>query len=80
MQLFLIGDTDMTFSEYVRKVRRGLDMSQQELAKELNVNYTTVNRWEKKRVVPSNLAKKSFIDFCISRDIEIPPEILENGE
>jgi len=34
----------MTFSEYVRKVRRGLDMSQHELAKELNVNYTTINR------------------------------------
>ena len=32
----------MTFSEYVRKVRRGLDMSQHELAKELNINYTII--------------------------------------
>ena len=70
----------MMFSEYVRKVRRGLDMSQHELAKELNVNYTTINRWENKRVIPSNLAKKSFIEFCKMRDIDIPPEILEDDE
>ena len=46
----------MTFSEYVRKIRRGLEMSQHALAHELNVNFTTINRWENKRVVPSNLA------------------------
>ena len=68
----------MTFSEYVRKVRRGLDMSQHELAKELNVNYTTINRWENKHVIPSNLARKSFIEFCKIRKIDIPPEILED--
>jgi len=68
----------MTFAEYVRKVRRGLEMSQQELARELNVAFTTINRWERKHVVPSNLARKSFIDFCKARNIEIPPEILES--
>jgi DNA-binding transcriptional regulator YiaG len=70
----------MTFSEYVRKVRRGLNMSQHELAKELNVNFTTINRWENKRVVPSNLARKSFIDFCKIRGIDIPHEILEEDD
>ena len=69
----------MIFSEFVRKVRRGLDMSQHELAKELNVNYTTINRWENKRVAPSNLARKSFLEFCKTREIDIPPEILEGG-
>ena len=68
----------MTFSEYVRRVRRDLDMSQHELADELNVNYTTINRWENKHVAPSNLARKSFIEFCKKREIEIPPEILRD--
>jgi DNA-binding XRE family transcriptional regulator len=76
MQLSL-GGTDMTFAEYVRKVRRGLEMNHQEIARELNVAFTTINRWEKKHVVPSNLAKKSFVDFCKTRGIEIPPEILD---
>jgi DNA-binding transcriptional regulator YiaG len=70
----------MTFAEYIRKVRRGMEMSQQKLADELNVSYTTVNRWENKRTVPSKLARKSFIDFCAARGIEIPPEILEDDE
>ena len=69
----------MTFSEYVRKIRRGLDMSQHEMAKELNVSFTTINRWEKKRATPSNLARKSFFEFCKIREIEIPLEILEDG-
>jgi len=50
----------MIFSEYVRKVQRGLDMSQHKLAKELNVNYTTINHWENKHVVSSNFAKKVY--------------------
>ena len=53
----------MELSEYVRQVRRSLEMSQHELAKELDVSYTSVSRWENKHVVPSKLARKSFIRF-----------------
>lgn len=55
-------------------------MSQRELAKELNVNFTTVNRWEKKRIVPGKLARQSFYNFCKVRDIKIPPEIYIEDE
>jgi DNA-binding transcriptional regulator YiaG len=70
----------MTLPEYMRKIRRGMEMSQQELAKELNVSFSSVNRWEKKQVSPSKLARRSFLDFCKKRGIDIPPEILEKGE
>ena len=70
----------MTLPEYMRKVRRDMEMSQQELAKKLNVSYTSINRWEKKQVVPSKLARKSILDFFKDRGIPIPPEILEEGE
>ena len=70
----------MDLPEYMRKVRRGMEMSQQELAKELNVSFSSINRWEKRQVSPSRLARKSFLDFCKARNIEIPPEILEDGE
>jgi DNA-binding transcriptional regulator YiaG len=70
----------MTLPEYMRKVRRDMEMSQQELAKELNVSYTSINRWEKKQVVPSKLARKSILNFFKARGIPIPPEILEDGE
>ena len=70
----------MTLPEYMRKVRREMEMSQHELAKELNVSFSSINRWEKKHVSPSNLARKSFLDFCKTRGIEIPHEILIDGE
>jgi len=69
----------MELADYIRKTRRSLEMSQHELAKELDVSYTSINRWEKKHVVPSKLARKSFIEFCKSKDIHIPPEIIVNG-
>jgi transcriptional regulator with XRE-family HTH domain len=70
----------VTLPEYMRKVRRGMEMSQHDLAKELNVSFTSINRWENNHVAPSKLARKSFLDFCKARDIPIPPEILEEGE
>ena len=70
----------MNLPEYMRKVRRDMEMSQQELAKELNVSYTSVNRWEKKQVVPSKLARKGILDFFKARGITIPSEILEDDE
>jgi putative transcriptional regulator len=75
-----VDEMAVTFSEFIKKVRLDLNMSQQGLAKELNVSFASLNRWENKQVAPSNLARKSFLDFCMEHDIFIPPEILEaNG-
>lgn len=62
----------MEFSSFVKEVRRKLNMSQQQLAIAINVSYATVNRWENSQVVPSNLAYKSFCDFCENNFIELP--------
>jgi Predicted transcription factor, homolog of eukaryotic MBF1 len=62
----------MNFSEFVKSVRQKLRLSQKQLASAINVNYTTINRWENGHVVPSNLAVKSFYDFCENNFIEIP--------
>jgi DNA-binding XRE family transcriptional regulator len=40
----------MTLPEYMRKIKRGMEMSRQESAKELNVNDTSISRLEKKVV------------------------------
>jgi putative transcriptional regulator len=61
----------MVFSSVVKKVRLDLKLSQQQLAQALNVSYTTINRWENGHVVPSNLAQKSFFDFCESNFINV---------
>ena len=65
----------MSFSEFVKQVRQDLKFSQQQLAVALNVNFTTINRWENGRVMPSNLALKSFYEFCQDNFIDIPIEL-----
>ena len=65
----------MSFSEFVVLVRKKLQLSQKQLAAAINVSYSTINRWENGHVVPSNLAVKSFYDFCENNFIEVPDEL-----
>ena len=52
------------FAETVRKVRRQLGISQEELAQELGVSFSTINRWENSKTVPFKLARRQFDAFC----------------
>ena len=65
----------MTFSEFVIDVRHKLELTQKQLASAINVSYATINRWENGRVIPSNLAVKSFYDFCENNFISIPADM-----
>ncbi|WP_059005335.1 helix-turn-helix transcriptional regulator [Bittarella massiliensis (ex Durand et al. 2017)] len=69
----------MDFSSIVKKVRLELSLTQKQLAQALNVSYTTINRWENGHVVPSNLAQKSFFDFCESNFINISQLLKQDG-
>ena len=59
----------MTFGEKVKIVREKTDLSQEKLAVQLGVSFSTVNRWEKGHVMPSYLAQEKFEQFCISKKI-----------
>ena len=65
----------MTFAEFVIAVRRKLELSQKQLAEAVNVSFSTINRWENGHVVPSNLAVRSFYDFCENNFIEVPDDL-----
>ena len=54
----------MDFAKQVRYVREQLHLSQKQLADALNVSFATINRWENSKVTPSNLAQRTFYDFC----------------
>lgn len=49
---------------FVRSIRRQLDISQEDLARELGVSLATVNRWENGQVQPSKLARAQLDAFC----------------
>jgi len=46
--------------ERIKKIRLSLGWSQERLARELGVSFSTVNRWERGRTTPSPLAAKSL--------------------
>jgi len=59
----------MEFSTKVWLVRERLNMSQEDLARALNVSYATINRWENSKTKPIKMALGVFDNFCKSHGI-----------
>lgn len=61
----------MEYSEIIKKIRTEKGYSQEELAKELGVSFTSVNRWETKKSEPRNGAlnvlQESFPEYFIRK-------------
>jgi transcriptional regulator with XRE-family HTH domain len=69
----------MKLTDFIKDVRKQLEMSQEQLAKALNVSFSTINRWENGKAEPSNLAQKTFFDFCEGNLINIPAKLRTNS-
>ena len=52
------------YPSLLKKVRKQLGFSQEDLARKLGVSYATINRWENGQVKPSKLAKAQLDSFC----------------
>ena len=65
----------MSFSEEIKKVRKKAFLTQMMFAKEINVSFSTVNRWENGKGNPNLSAMKAIKRFCESH--EIPYKDLE---
>ncbi len=63
----------MSFSDEIKKVRQHCFLSQEAFARELNVSFSSVNRWEGGRAKPNLSAMKSLKEFCDSHDIDFDP-------
>ena len=61
----------MDFSAIVKMVREKMNMSQEDLARALNVSFATINRWENGKTRPNKMAKQVFISFCEQNGISI---------
>lgn len=53
----------MEFGSIVKQVRKELGLSQEQLARELSISFSTVNRWENGKSKPSQMAKELFFSF-----------------
>ena len=55
----------------IKNIREKLNMSQTELAEQLNVTFATVNRWENGRAVPNKLAQTKLYEICKKNDVPV---------
>ncbi len=54
----------MSFSEEIKSIRQHSFLSQEAFARELNVSFSSVNRWEGGRAKPNLVAMKNIKAFC----------------
>lgn len=60
----------MEFKEKLCYVRALLNLTQTQLAEELNVSFVTLNRWESGKFKPSKKGLYSFNIFCEKKGIK----------
>ncbi|MDD3138813.1 MAG: helix-turn-helix transcriptional regulator [Lachnospiraceae bacterium] len=65
----------MEFKDKLLYARAVLKISQEQLAKELDVSYATINRWENGNTKPSKMMVIRFEQFCGDQEI-----IFKQGE
>jgi transcriptional regulator with XRE-family HTH domain len=68
----------MSFGEIIKKIRATLNITQEQFARDLNISYTTLNRWENGRNVPSRLARMRIADYCKQKNVS--PDIVSELE
>ena len=60
----------MSFSEELKSIRQHSFLSQEAFARELNVSFSSVNRWEGGRAKPNLNAMKNIKAFCEAHNID----------
>jgi putative transcriptional regulator len=56
--------SERSFRETVKSVRNALNISQEGLARELGISFSTVNRWENGKTKPIKGVMVEFNAFC----------------
>jgi transcriptional regulator with XRE-family HTH domain len=59
----------MTLGKTIKSIREELNITQEQLARDLNISYTTLNRWENERNTPSRLARMRIADYCKGKGV-----------
>ena len=54
----------MEISEVIKNIRSQLSLSQEGLARELHMGFTSVNRWENNKSKPNQIARHALAELC----------------
>jgi putative transcriptional regulator len=61
----------MSLNETVKIVRNELKITQEKLAHDLHISFSTINRWENGKNSLSKLAKLRLIEYCEVKGVRI---------
>jgi transcriptional regulator with XRE-family HTH domain len=53
----------------LKEILAELSITQELFAHELNVSFSTLNRWENGHTAPSHLAKMCLLEFCMKQNL-----------
>ena len=60
----------MELSEIIKTIRSELNLSQEGLARELHVGFSSVNRWENNKSKPNQIARYALIELCKKKNLD----------
>lgn len=60
----------MELNQIIKKIRLELGLSQEALARELHVGFTSINRWENNKTKPNQIARHAIIELCKKKNID----------
>ena len=60
----------MDFCDKIKSAREQLLLTQEMLAKEIGVSFSTINRWERDKIEPSIRGKRAFYEYCNKNKIK----------
>ena len=59
----------MALDEILKNIRKELNITQERLAHELSISFSTLNRWENGHTTPSRLARIRLIEYCTEKGV-----------
>jgi len=60
----------MLFEDLIKAIRTELSITQEQFARDLNISFSTINRWENGHTSPSKLAKMRLLEFCSRKNVD----------
>lgn len=60
----------MDISEVIKNIRSELNLSQEGLARELHMGFTSINRWENHKSKPNQIARYALIELCKKNNLD----------
>ena len=61
---------NMELSEIIKTIRSELNLSQEGLARELHVGFSSVNRWENNKSKPNQIARYALVELCKKKNLD----------